>query len=79
MKDNKFTPLTDEMYDLFLACLKSGFTDEQAFELTKSYCSVAFVNQALVIKEKENERYQKFLSRKEILKRYNNETKTATE
>ena len=36
MKDNKFTALTDYSYELFLACIKSGFTDEQAFELTKT-------------------------------------------
>ena len=36
MKDNKFTALTDYLHELFLACLKSGFTDEQAFELTKT-------------------------------------------
>lgn len=79
MKDNKFTPLTDEMYDLFLACLKSGFTDEQAFELTKSYCSVAFVNQALVIKEQENARYSRYVSKREALNRYKNKTESTTE
>lgn len=36
MKDNKFTSLTDDLHELFLACIKSGFTDEQAFELTKT-------------------------------------------
>lgn len=36
MKDNRFTTLTDDLYELFLACIKSGFTDEQAFELTKT-------------------------------------------
>ena len=36
MKDNKFTALTDDLYELFLACIKSGFTDEQAFELIKA-------------------------------------------
>ena len=36
MKDNRFTSLTDYLYELFLACLESGFTDEQAFELIKA-------------------------------------------
>ena len=36
MKDNRFTSLTDDLYELFLACIKSGFTDEQPFELTKT-------------------------------------------
>lgn len=36
MEYNRFTALTDDLYELFLACLKSGFTDEQAFELIKT-------------------------------------------
>ena len=36
MKDNRFTSMTDDLHELFLACIKSGFTDEQAFELTKT-------------------------------------------
>lgn len=36
MEDNRFTAMTDDLYELFRACLKSGFTDEQAFELTKT-------------------------------------------
>lgn len=47
MKDNRFTTLTDDLYELFLVCLKSGFTDEQEFELTKFCCSVAVINQLL--------------------------------
>ena len=58
MIGNKFAGLTDEMFELFISCIKSGFTEQQAFELTKSYCSVAFVGQAIELKNKEIERYK---------------------
>lgn len=46
MQENIFNPMAVEMRLLFEALHDSGFTEQQAFELTKTYCSVAFVNQA---------------------------------
>ena len=57
MEDNMFNTLAAEMRLLFEALRYSGFTEQQAFELTKTYCSVAFVNQA--IKENEYSRRSK--------------------
>lgn len=59
MSENRFTGLTDEMFELFISCIKSGFTEPQAFDLTKAYCSVAFVNQAINLKNEEIDRYRK--------------------
>lgn len=47
---NEFTPLAESMNRLYTALLESGFDRDQAFELTKSYCSVAFMNEALRLK-----------------------------
>lgn len=47
MQENIFNPMAVEMRLLFEALHDSGFTEQQAFELTKTYCSIAFVNQAL--------------------------------
>lgn len=47
MQENMFNQLAVEMRLLFEALHDSGFTEQQAFELTKTYCSIAFVNQAL--------------------------------
>ena len=69
MKENQFAPLTDEMFDLFISCIKSGFTEPQAFELTKAYCSVAFVNQALNINRvSKRELADRLRKRNEIIK-----------
>lgn len=46
MQENIFNPMAVEMRLLFEALHDSGFTEQQAFELTKTYCSVAFANQA---------------------------------
>lgn len=47
MQENMFNQLAVEMRLLFEALHDSGFTEQQAFELTKTYCSVAFANQAM--------------------------------
>lgn len=47
MQENIFNPMAVEMRLLFEALHDCGFTESQAFELTKTYCSIAFVNQAL--------------------------------
>lgn len=47
MQENIFNPMAVEMRLLYEALHDSGFTEQQAFELTKTYCSIAFVNQAL--------------------------------
>jgi hypothetical protein len=47
MQENMFNPMAVEMRLLFEALHDSGFTEQQAFELTKTYCSVVFVNHAL--------------------------------
>ena len=47
MQENMFNPLAAEMRLLFEALHDSGFTEQEAFELTKTYCSIAFANQAL--------------------------------
>lgn len=52
MENNRFKALTDEMRELYWSCRDSGFTETQAFELTKTYCSIAFVNHAISNKEK---------------------------
>lgn len=44
MQENMFNPLAIEMRLLYEALHDSGFNEEWAFELTKTYCSVAFVN-----------------------------------
>ena len=42
-----FKSLTDSMYQLYMSLRDSGFTDSQAFEMAKQYCSVAFADQAI--------------------------------
>lgn len=49
--ENCFKPLAGNIYELFEACRDAGFDNMQAFELTKTYCSVAFVNLALARNE----------------------------
>ena len=74
-KENAYLPLTDDMYRLFDACQKSGFNEQQAFELTKTYCSVAFVNQALSIVNGERKSMSKS-ERYELLRKTNAERKS---
>lgn len=64
MADNIFKHLTDEMYALYQSCKESGFGPGQAFELTKTYCSVAFVNQSIRLADKSRN------DRSAILRRY---------
>lgn len=47
MQENMFNPTAVEIRLLFEALHDSGFTEQQAFELTKTYCSVAFANRAV--------------------------------
>ena len=47
-----FKNLTDQMHELYESLKESGFNDTQAFELTKTYCSVAFANQAIEARDK---------------------------
>lgn len=63
MPENSYTPLTDDMYKLFESLKASGFTEGQAFELTKTYCTVAFANQAVRMKYLYEERMQKAMRR----------------
>lgn len=74
MKENIFKRLTDEMYMLYTSCTDSGFNPDQAFELTKTYCAVAFARQSL--EQKEMSMYQKELSMRRLrerLKEQNND------
>lgn len=72
---NQFKSLTDEMYKLYESCRESGFDSSQAFELTKTYCSVAFVNNAI----EANSRYRNRESHHEILRRYSEQKKAREE
>lgn len=38
-RENHYKLVTDEYFKLFEAFKASGFTEEQAFELTKAYCT----------------------------------------
>ena len=40
MKDakNQYRPITDEYYKLYTSFVESGFAEEQAFELVRTYC-----------------------------------------
>lgn len=67
MKENIFKRLTDEMYMLYTSCTDSGFNHDQAFELTKTYCTVAFARQSL--EQKEISIYQKELSMQRLRER----------
>ena len=63
MRINQFTTLTDEMHELFESCKTSGFTEEQAFELTKTYCSVAFANQSIRMSQDHYDRMRTYRRR----------------
>lgn len=39
MEGNRYKLVTDEYFKLFEAFKESGFTEEQAFELMKAYCT----------------------------------------
>lgn len=54
MADSVYKNFTDQMHELFQSFISSGFTEEQALELTKSQHSFGFVIQTV-----ENERYEK--------------------
>lgn len=43
----RYKTITDEFYLLYGAFMDSGFTEEQAFELTKTYCHNNVVNSML--------------------------------
>lgn len=75
MDDNKFKCLTDEIYELYRSFVDSGFSLDKAFELTKTYCSIAFVNQSIMLTQQECSRK----SRREILNRYVRNRKTETQ
>lgn len=74
-RENIFDPLATEMHTLFESCKKTCFIDEQAFELTKTYCSVAFINQSINLRLKEEDRIRKIMSRKHYSKSTMEETK----
>ena len=54
MADSVYKNFTDKMHELFQSFISSGFTEEQALELTKSQDSFGFVIQVA-----EHERYEK--------------------
>lgn len=54
MADSVYKNFTDQMYEIFQSFMSSGFTEEQALELTKSQYSFGFVIQTV-----ENDRYEK--------------------
>lgn len=62
---NEFTPLAKSMHDLYLALWDSGFNTNQSFELTKEYCSVAFMNEFLRLKYEKNTR-----SKEEVVEQF---------
>lgn len=64
MADSVYKNFTDQMYELFQSFVSSGFTGEQALELTKSQHSFGFVIQVA-----ENNRYEKMrAARKNVLR-----------
>ena len=63
VKENPFTPLTNELYQLFSSCQESGFDQHQAFELTKTYCSVAFANHSVRVMLDYHDRMGKYRRR----------------
>ena len=54
MADSVYKTFTDQMHELFQSFISSGFTEEQALELTKSKHSFGFVIQVV-----EDIRYEK--------------------
>lgn len=66
MQENIFNPLALELRMLFEACHDSGFTEQQAFELTKTYCSIAFVNQAVQTSQYEH----RYRSKRELTEQF---------
>lgn len=68
---NPFTQMANQMYQLYTALLESGFTDERAFEMAKTYCSVAFMNQYLRSPEWKHDKYASY----EKLRKLTNERK----
>ena len=54
MADSVYKNFTDQLHELFRSFISSGFTEEQALELTTSQYSFGFVIQVV-----ENERYEK--------------------
>lgn len=65
MADSVYKNFTDQMYELFRSFVSSGFTKEQALELTKSQHSFGFV-----ISVVENDRYEKMRAARKNSKRY---------
>ena len=66
MEENRFKLLSDELYELYTALKESGFNPDQAFEMAKTYCSVAFVSQAFQTRDNY---YNRQHSRREIIDR----------
>ena len=65
----EYKKVTDEFYSFYTAFRVSGFTDEQAFELVKAYCTSHAVQSIL-----ENERHKKErVKYREVLRRMQDE------
>lgn len=65
MPDSIYKTFTDQMHELFQSFISSGFTEEQALELTKSQHSFGFV-----ISVVDNNRYEKMREARKNSKRY---------
>lgn len=65
MADSIYKNFTDQIHELFQSFVSSGFTEEQALELTKSQHSFGFVIQVV-----ENDRYEKMRAARKNSKRY---------
>ena len=65
---NPFAPMAEQMFQLYTALLHAGFTDERAFELSKTYCSVAFMNQYLRSPEWSHDKYTSYEKLRKLTK-----------
>lgn len=75
MSKNRFEELTDEMFEFYISCRKSGFSEEQSTALTEKVYAVT-----LSIRQLQDNRLSKrdIMRRAEILnkaRREQNETK----
>jgi hypothetical protein len=58
-----FKLLAEQMYELYEELKNAGFDSIQAFELTKTYCTVAFANQSMTQRVDKDEVMRKYWSK----------------
>lgn len=73
----EYKKVTDEFYSFYTAFRASGFTDEQAFELVKAYCTSHAVQNILENERRKEERvnYREILNRRQQEKTFANAMK----